>query len=213
MRKAAIAGGAGMMMAFPAPTYSPNPPPVEIPQPSPQETAMENAVKSVDDILTLEMDIDPIRRMKLAETIVIESQTHGFDPLFVLAMIKVESGFNHEAVSPTGAKGLMQVIPGTWNLVVKKYRLGRMDKFDPIHNAMVGIRYLHFLGTSFKRLDTLVLAYNQGPGMASDILKKEAAMYGPRIMKVYAKFLKMSGLNPKDARKLFRSPEATLLRV
>jgi soluble lytic murein transglycosylase-like protein len=64
---------------------------------------------------------------------------YQISPALVRAIIKVESNFNHRAVSPKGAQGLMQLIPATAK------RFGVDDSFDPEENITGGVKYLQFL--------------------------------------------------------------------
>ena len=220
MRRSIAAGCLAVVLATPGTLgveyFRPSAPP-----PNPRTVAIERAVHAVDMYLAPRMPLmDDGRRIQLARTIVHESVDKQFDPLFVLAVIEVESNYDHEAVSPTGAKGLMQVIPSTWNLVTERYGLGRLEKFNPVNSVRVGICYLHLLVTSgFKRPDTMLLAYNQGPGTANDIIKgnaepnEEAQAYGPRIIAVYKRLLREHGINAKDVRKLYRNPFGSLVSL
>ena len=85
------------------------------------------------------------------------AREHGLDPLLVKAMIKVESNFNPDAVSPAGAMGVMQLMPGTAE------RVGVSDAFDPDDNIEGGIKYMAMLMKLFNNNTTLALAgYNAG---------------------------------------------------
>ncbi len=85
------------------------------------------------------------------------AREHGLDPLLVKAMIKVESNFNPDAVSPAGAMGVMQLMPGTAE------RVGVADAFDPDENIEGGIKYMAMLMKLFNNNTTLALAgYNAG---------------------------------------------------
>jgi hypothetical protein len=187
--------------------------------PTVAEVSRANAVTAVDKVLRQRMSyLDDERREALAGVVVDESLSCNLDPLFVLAVGDAESRLDHEAVSPTGARGLFQVIPSTWEREVRRRGLGRLEKFNVVHNARVGIGYLCHLSESFKRGDSLLLAYNQGPGGASDILAKrvepteEAATYAGKVWAAYKKLLAQNHL-PNDAKTMrlsFKSPESTV---
>ncbi|HSB73898.1 MAG TPA: lytic transglycosylase domain-containing protein [Candidatus Methylomirabilis sp.] len=81
----------------------------------------------------------------------------GVDPDLVRAIIRVESNFEASAVSPKGARGLMQLIRGT----ASRYAVA--DPFDPEANIRGGVRYLRFLQELFPgRLPWALAAYNAG---------------------------------------------------
>ncbi|KHK02540.1 lytic transglycosylase domain-containing protein [Desulfovibrio sp. TomC] len=83
---------------------------------------------------------------------------HGVDPGLVRAMVEVESGFAVRAVSPKGAAGLMQIMPGTG------HDLGLADAFDGANNLEAGIRYMHALLEAYGDVRLALAAYNAGPG-------------------------------------------------
>ena len=76
----------------------------------------------------------------------------------IAAVIKVESNFENIAESEKGAQGLMQLMPGTQQM------LGVIDPFDPEANVDAGSRYLRQQIDRFGRLDLALAAYNAGPG-------------------------------------------------
>jgi soluble lytic murein transglycosylase-like protein len=59
----------------------------------------------------------------------------------IRAVMQVESGGNEHAISPRGAMGLMQLMPGTWVELSARYGLG-LDPFDPHDNMFAGAAYL-----------------------------------------------------------------------
>lgn len=87
------------------------------------------------------------------------ANAYGVDASLVLAIIQVESGFQPGAVSAKGAKGLMQLMPGTARM------LGVADPFDPQQNIAGGTLYLAQISQSFGGdLQLTLAAYNAGPG-------------------------------------------------
>lgn len=75
----------------------------------------------------------------------------------VRAIIKCESDFDPRAVSPTGAQGLMQLMPAT------ALRMQVRDAFDPRENILGGTRYLRVLANTFNGdLELTVAGYNAG---------------------------------------------------
>jgi Transglycosylase SLT domain len=86
------------------------------------------------------------------------SNKRSIDPDFVSSVIKAESNFHPRAVSPKGAQGLMQLMPGTAN------KLGVKDAFDPKANVEAGTAYLSELLTLYNNDPIKALAaYNAGP--------------------------------------------------
>lgn len=92
----------------------------------------------------------------------------GLDAYLLVALIAAESGFNPRAVSPKGAIGLMQLMPGT----AQRYGVGPLDGLSqqerlmqPEINLRAGATFLRDLLLMFpSRLDLALAAYNAGPG-------------------------------------------------
>lgn len=94
------------------------------------------------------------------------------DPKLSAAVQQVESANNPNAVSPKGARGLMQVMPATFKEVAKRYGI-KADIDDPQANKMVGELYLAEQLETFKGNASLATAaYNSGPGTVKKTLKR-----------------------------------------
>jgi soluble lytic murein transglycosylase-like protein len=98
------------------------------------------------------------RRMDLTEVVKDASGRYQLDPDLVNSVIKAESGFNARAISPKGAQGLMQLMPGTAT------QLGVPNAFDPQANVDGGTKYLRELLEKYNfDLVKALAAYNAGP--------------------------------------------------
>ena len=104
----------------------------------------------------------------LDNLIVYTATKYSMDPTLIYLVMREESGFNHRAVSRVGARGLMQLMPGT------AARFGVRNIHDPLENVEAGTRYLRNLLEMFNGDVNLALAaYNAGENA---VLK-----YGRRI--------------------------------
>ncbi len=83
---------------------------------------------------------------------------HGVDPVLLAAMARTESSFDPSAVSPAGAQGLMQLMPGTAK------GLGVADPFDPAQSVQGAAQLMRDLLDRFGRVDHALAGYNAGPG-------------------------------------------------
>ena len=92
-----------------------------------------------------------------AELVRAAADRHRVDADILHVLIDVESGYRADAVSPRGAKGLMQLMPAT----VERYNV--QDPFDPAANIDAGARYLRYLFDQFGMRAGLA-AYNAGEG-------------------------------------------------
>jgi hypothetical protein len=118
-----------------------------------------------DQILSFEVEeIRPAPMLKptppatLEEMVSAASSSNHIDPDLIMVLIGAESGFNANAVSPKGARGLMQLMPQTAS------RLGVGDPLDPLANVNGGTRYLReLLDLYHNDLVKTLAAYNAGP--------------------------------------------------
>jgi len=112
---------------------------------------------------------------------------YGMDYHLVKAVIHAESAFNNQAISPKGAMGLMQLMPGT------SRQLGVANPFDPLQNVDGGVRYLRELLIRFNNnLPLALAAYNAGP----EAVEKhrgippfsETVFYVQRVLQLYKNY-------------------------
>ena len=147
-------GAAALPVAAPAATIA-----------APDDTARRSVVLQPGDALL--SVTDAIRQTSaavaarvMAFSPIIDEAAHvaQVDSALLMAVIDVESGGNPQAVSPKGATGLMQLMPGTGE------RHGASNLFDPRQNIAAGARYLGELKRQFGELPLALAAYNAGEG-------------------------------------------------
>ncbi len=109
-------------------------------------------------VLALDAAAAAPRRAPFDDLIIEAAWAFGLDPRLIRSVVQVESEFNHMAVSPDGAKGLMQLTP------TQVRELGVRNPFDPRQNIMGGARLLRRLIDRHEGDIRLALAsYNAGP--------------------------------------------------
>lgn len=116
------------------------------------------------------------------------AQKHNLDHALIRAVIRTESGFNHKAVSRKGARGLMQLMPGT------ALTLNVSDSFDPWSNIDGGSKYLRYLLNQFNgNLSLALAAYNAGEGAVAKYRNTippypETQTYVRRVLSFFQKY-------------------------
>lgn len=110
--------------------------------------------------------------LKYRDLIFAEAEGQGVDPFLVAAVIRVESNFRAGAVSPKGARGLMQLLPSTAQWIAGKANMrgfaeAQLD--DPATNIKMGTWYLRYLSDEFEgNMAKTLAAYNAGRGYVKD---------------------------------------------
>ena len=127
-------------------------------------------------------DVPPEWRERISRA----SRRHGVDKALLAAVLKAESDFDARAVSPKGARGVMQIMPATGK------ELGLQHFFDPEANLDAGAGYLAALLRRFSRVDLALAAYNAGP----DAVRRhggvppyaETQAYVSRVLDLYGRY-------------------------
>jgi soluble lytic murein transglycosylase-like protein len=163
--------------------------------PRPKELiAIYNVIK------TNRPEISDAEAWKVSDVIWEESAKHNLDPILIAALIEVESGFQSLAVSPMGARGIMQIMPEVGKWIAREMGFTEeagSDAFtpehldDPVLNIKLGIYYLYGLQKSFRSLNLALAAYNVGPTTMRDHLENETEApieFANAVLSVYRKY-------------------------
>jgi soluble lytic murein transglycosylase-like protein len=108
------------------------------------------------------------------------------DRALVFAIVRQESAYNPRAVSPSRARGLMQLLPSTaQDLEPRGFRRDPTQLYDPGLNLRLGQEYVRWLMDRFHQdgdLAQVFAAYNGGPGWLSRWLATQPAQYDPLLL-------------------------------
>ena len=150
----------------------------------------------LDDPPELSGDLSAME-MEIARFIMGYAEYYGLDPALLRAIIQVESNFNPTAVSPKGARGLMQLMPLT------AAALHVLDPFDPGENIRAGAAEVRRLLDRFHGDMRLALAaYHAGEGRVMQYLGvpplKSTQVYVERVLRVQKGFVEAQEALPVE---------------
>jgi soluble lytic murein transglycosylase-like protein len=155
-----------------------------------------------DAILETRPEVGPAKSFELA-TLVIESTEKypGVDPLLLVAVGIVESGYDVEAISHAGARGLYQIYPPTGRLLagMMGWEFNETILNDPAKNTEMAACYLSLLGSAYNDVEMILAEYNGGPLNAGYFRAKvqklagETRDYVPRVLAVYERLAREIG--------------------
>jgi soluble lytic murein transglycosylase-like protein len=167
-----------------------------------QGNASKKLVKIYAIVRSHRPEITEAETWRLAQVISEESSKRRVDPLLVLALIRVESGFRFNTVSPMGARGIMQIMPDTGRFLAESlageygfhpaaFTPEALD--DPVLNLRLGIYYLHDLKKQFAQLNHALTAYNFGPSHTQSRLENNLELserYAALVLSAYQRYQK-----------------------
>ncbi|MCL1788958.1 MAG: lytic transglycosylase domain-containing protein [Oscillospiraceae bacterium] len=136
---------------------------------------------------------------------------YNIDKYLIYAMIKTESGFKRDAVSDVGARGLMQIMPDTFDWLsghrLLEDDLTFNDMFVPEHNIRYGVELISYHMRHYNNTDNSLAAYHAGDGAVDNWLKDKrysedgktlhhipsaaTAHYVSKVNKAYKIYLKL----------------------
>ena len=150
-------------------------------------------------------------RQEYSEYVNKYAEINDIDPMWIYAIIKVESNFNKDATSGSGAKGLMQLMDSTATEIAKHLNLNNFESdmlYEPEINIMLGTKYFDELLAKYNENYYLAIAaYNGGIGnvdtwISKGIIKKDGSnienipyketnMYVRKTVKAYAIYVEL----------------------
>jgi hypothetical protein len=144
-----------------------------------------------------------ISRATVCRTVASVARANDLPVPFFANLIWQESSFDPRTVSPAGAQGIAQFMPGT----AKQY--GLANPFDPIHALHAAGRFLNRLVAQFGNLGLAAAAYNAGPGRVSEFMTKRRRL--PDETKNYVVRITGRPAEKWTSRAFVQAPEAKLM--
>lgn len=136
-----------------------------------------------------DMILENSHPVKYGEYVEKYSSLYAVPEEIVYGVIKTESGFKSDAVSPKGAIGLMQITPDTFEWL--RFKMGENDSsstsdllYNPEINIKYGTYFLSLLYTEFGIWDTAYAAYNAGRGKVNEWLKNPQNNDNGKLMNI-----------------------------
>jgi len=88
---------------------------------------------------------------------------HSASPSLATGVAYQESGFNNSVVSSAGARGVMQIMPGTWDFIQSNLASYQLNPYSTQDNVNAGVLYLHYLERTMGSEDAAIGALLPGP--------------------------------------------------
>lgn len=151
--------------------------------------------KIVEYLKTQKVASSEVRLRAIARHVYQESVKYDIDYRLVLALMKVESNFKHNAVSRKGAMGLLQVKPSTGETVARDIGMewkGPSQLHEPDNNIKIGVHYFAQLLKFFETVPSALQAYNKGSARVKGEAARPTAQnarFTSAVLKEYSKTL------------------------
>lgn len=118
------------------------------------------------------------------------ASSHGVSPSLAAAVAWQESGFQNGVVSSANARGVMQILPGTWTWVEQQLAGRRLDPNSPVENVNAGVMFLRqLIADSGGDEATAVASYYQGAASVKEVgLLPSTQRYVANVMALKARF-------------------------
>jgi hypothetical protein len=170
--------------------------------------ALSSLPRALEDRLRLAALLDrvgadwgPELRVRFGEALLEEAGRGAFDPVFLLALVGVESRYHVRAESGRGARGLAQLMPSTFAwIAAREPDVGGVELEtgdDPVVDLRLAARYFGWLEHRFHSRDAALVAYNAGPMNAhraerGEIVPGSWQRYPHRVRREYERLLGMA---------------------
>ncbi len=141
-------------------------------------SAQQRKIARLSGHIQSQYQIPDHKAQQIVAAAIRSGETHQVEPEIILAIIAVESMFKERAISRVGARGLMQVMPGSHSGKIREIG-GRHALFDPAKNIHTGARILaDYLDNQNGNLRRALLRYNGS-------LHLRRSVYPEKVMRVY----------------------------
>ena len=142
-----------------------------------EEVKREEAVNLIiEHLRERNVNVEDEGLQGIAEMVYDESMQHNVDYRLVLAIMKIESNFKHDAVSHKGARGLLQVKPSCAKYIAPDVGVkwkGAKTLDEPEKNIKIGVRLFSSLIEDFQNVNMALHAYHVGPTRLKKILAEK----------------------------------------
>lgn len=142
-----------------------------------EEVKREEAVNLIiEHLRERNVNVEDEGLQGIAEMVYDESMQHNVDYRLVLAIMKIESNFKHDAVSHKGARGLLQVKPSCAKYIAPDVGVkwkGAKTLDEPDKNIKIGVRLFSSLIEDFQNVNMALHAYHVGPTRLKKILAEK----------------------------------------